>query len=88
MNKNKLTIIIILLLNFYILNADDTIKIIPFEPILKQKINYENIIKKDNLNMGMALKIKTNPKSNFDYILAYDGDYMILNHYLKEKKSN
>jgi hypothetical protein len=84
MNTHKLLIIIILFLNFSILNASDTLKLIPYEPTLEQKINYKNVIKKEDLNLGMALQLKTNKKSNFDYILAYDGDYMIFNHYLKE----
>ena len=91
MHKYILLITSIILIQFSILNASDTLKLIPYEPILKQKITSEENTKED-LNLGMALLIKTNKKSHFNYIVAYEGDYMVLNSHLKKanqiKKTN
>ena len=79
----KKSLIILLLLSFTIIHAD-------IIEVKSYKITNEKNIqtKKEDkqLKTGVALDIKVKPSSNFNYTLAYEGDYMFMNNYLKEER--
>jgi len=77
----NLLITILVSISFTMLNAD-TFEIRPYE-ISKAK-NVKPIPSKE-LKTGLALDIKANKASNFNYTIAYEGDYMFMNDYLDDK---
>jgi len=79
----NLFITILLSLSFTALNAD-TFKVKLYDISNEQKLPKNKKGKK--LKTGLALDIKADKKSNFNYILAYEGDYMFMNDYLEEEK--
>ena len=76
-------LIILLSMSFTILSAQ-TFEIKPYEISTEQ--NLQTTKQDQELKTGMAVDIKTDEESNFNYRVAYEGDYMFMNDYLEEEK--
>jgi len=75
--------IILLSISFTVLNAD-IFEVRSYEISSEQKIQKSQ--KNIDLKTGVALDIKANESSGFNYTLAYEGDYMFMNNYLEEER--
>jgi len=79
----KILILLILVISWTTISAK-TFEVRPYEISSKQK--QHEIKKTKELKTGLALDVKTNEKSNINYTVAYEGDYMFINDYLEEEK--
>jgi len=79
----KKSLTILALLSMTIMQAD-IIEVKPYK-ITSEK-NLQTKEENKQLKTGVALDIKAKQSSNFNYTLAYEGDYMFMNNYLKEEK--
>ena len=79
----KILIILLLSLSLTTLNAQ-TYDVKAYEISSEQDI--QSIEKEEELKTGMAIDIKDEEASRFNYRVAYEGDYMFMNNYLEEEK--